>query len=249
VWARGEGEAERLAVELERGEGTRRGWVAGGGGDRREGCVARGDDDVELGAGEEVVEAIGTASDLKVLAGGVDFFAFGRGLQSGHEVVLVGACWEVLVVGGMGSVEEDVHGGKQSSGCSRLKLMISASECILVVLKSRMNSVKQSLNSESTLILAGNYHVKMVALTNDRLETILPINGKAGLARQLDRVYDINTHLDHALHDHIVLLQLGLGQHNFEHYMDPCTVRRAEPPRRADIGQRSADGTGRDDLP
>jgi hypothetical protein len=30
-----------------------------------------------------------------------------------------------------------------------LKLMISASECILVVLKSRMNSVRHSLNSES----------------------------------------------------------------------------------------------------
>ena len=58
------------------------------------------------------------------------------------------------MVGCMGTVFRDVHGGKQSSGCSRLKLMISASECIFVVLKSRMNSVKQSLNSESTLILA-----------------------------------------------------------------------------------------------
>ena len=145
-----------------------------------------------------------------MLAGGVDFFAFGRGLEGSHEVILVGACWGMLVVGCRGSMYKGLHGGKQSSGCSRLKLMISARECILVVLKSRMNSVKQSLNSESVLILAGNYHVRMVALTNDRLETILPINGKARLARQLDRVYDINPHLDHALHDHIVLLQLDL---------------------------------------
>jgi hypothetical protein len=43
----------------------------------------------------------------------------------------------------------NIHGGKHSSGCSRLKLIISASECILVVLKSRMNSVRHSLNSES----------------------------------------------------------------------------------------------------
>lgn len=72
----------------------------------------------------------------------------------------------------------------------------------------------------------------MVALTNDRLKTVISIDGKARLARQLDGVHDINTHLDHALHNHIVLLQLRLGQHYFEHYTDPCSVRRAEPPRR-----------------
>lgn len=155
VGARGEGQAEGLAVEFERGERAGRGWVAGGGGDRGEGRVAGGDDDVELGGSEEVVEAVGAAGDLEVLTSGVDFFAFGGGLQGGHEVVLIGAGWGVLVVVCMGSMCRDVHGGKQSSGCSRLKLMISASECILVVLKSRMNSVKQSLNSESTLILAG----------------------------------------------------------------------------------------------
>jgi hypothetical protein len=53
----------------------------------------------------------------------------------------------------------------------------------------------------------------MAALTNNRLKTIISIDGEAGLARQLDRVHDINTHLDHALHNHIVLLQLVLGQH------------------------------------
>jgi hypothetical protein len=42
-----------------------------------------------------------------------------------------------------------VQGGRQSSGCSRLKLMISDNECIFVTLKSRMNSAKHSLNSES----------------------------------------------------------------------------------------------------
>ena len=55
----------------------------------------------------------------------------------------------------------------------------------------------------------------MLVLTNDRLKTVISIDGKAGLARQLDRVHDINTHLDNALHHHIVLLQLALGQHYF----------------------------------
>jgi hypothetical protein len=54
---------------------------------------------------------------------------------------------------GLGFV--NVLGGRHSSGCSRLKLMISASECILVVLKSRINSVRHSLNSESTQDVSG----------------------------------------------------------------------------------------------
>jgi hypothetical protein len=44
----------------------------------------------------------------------------------------------------------NILGGRQSSGCSRLKLIISAKECTFVTLKSRINSAKQSLNSEST---------------------------------------------------------------------------------------------------
>jgi hypothetical protein len=32
-----------------------------------------------------------------VLAGGVDFFAFGLGLKSGHEIVLIWACWSMSV--------------------------------------------------------------------------------------------------------------------------------------------------------
>lgn len=45
--------------------------------------------------------------------------------------------------------ERDVQGGRHSSGCSRLKLMISARECTFVILNWRMNSAKHSLNSES----------------------------------------------------------------------------------------------------
>lgn len=45
-------------------------------------------------------------------------------------------------------------------------------------------------------------------LTNNRLKAVLSVNGKAGLAGQLDRVHNIYAHLDHALHNHVVLLQL-----------------------------------------
>jgi hypothetical protein len=49
-------------------------------------------------------------------------------------------------------------------------------------------------------------------LTNNRLKAVLPIDGQASLARQLDRIHDIDSHLDHALHDHIVLLKLVPSQ-------------------------------------
>jgi hypothetical protein len=100
VWARRECEAEGLAVEFEGGEGACGGGIAGCGGDGGEGCVAGRDYDVELLRGEEVVEAVGAAGGLEVLACGVDFFAFGGGLEGGEEVVLVGACWGELVLRG-----------------------------------------------------------------------------------------------------------------------------------------------------
>jgi hypothetical protein len=77
VRSRCESEAERLTIEFEGGQGACGGRVAGCGGDGGEGGVAGGDDDVELGRGEEVVEAVRTAGELEVLASGVDFFAFG----------------------------------------------------------------------------------------------------------------------------------------------------------------------------
>jgi ArsR family metal-binding transcriptional regulator len=46
-------------------------------------------------------------------------------------------------------IRMDILGGRHNSGWSRLKLIISANEWILVTLKSRMNSAKQSLNSAS----------------------------------------------------------------------------------------------------
>lgn len=55
---------------------------------------------------------------------------------------------------------------------------------------------------------AGILGITTTIPTDDRLEAILTIDGKAGLARQLDRVYDVNAHLDHALHNHIVFLEL-----------------------------------------
>jgi hypothetical protein len=56
----------------------------------------------------------------------------------------------MLAMSGTETSRMIVLGGRQSSGCSRLKLMISANECIFVTLKSLMNSDKHSLNSEST---------------------------------------------------------------------------------------------------
>jgi hypothetical protein len=49
-------------------------------------------------------------------------------------------------------------------------------------------------------------------LTNNLLKAIMPIHGKAGLTRQFDRVDNIDTHLDHTLHNHIVLLELEPSQ-------------------------------------
>jgi hypothetical protein len=60
--------------------------------------------------------------------------------------------------------------------------MISANECIFVVLKSRMNSVKHSLNSESTPYQNRRKVLKIVMLTNNRLKAIIAINSEAGLA-------------------------------------------------------------------
>jgi hypothetical protein len=78
---------------------------------------------------------------------------------------------------------DNIHGGKHSSGCSRLKLMISASECILVVLKSRMNSVRHSLNSESAYQISGFSMNHQHKLTNNRLKAIFSVNCETGLAR------------------------------------------------------------------
>lgn len=93
MWARRECEAEWLAVEFEGGEGACGRGVACRRGDGGQRCVAGGDDDVELLRGEEVVEAVRTAGGLEVVAAGIDFFAFGGGLEGGEEVVLVGAGW------------------------------------------------------------------------------------------------------------------------------------------------------------
>lgn len=92
--------------------------------------------------------------------------------------------------------------------------MISARECIFVVLKSRMNSVRHSLNSESTLqVSISNITISTTALTNDWLKTVLPVNGKTSLTRQLDRIHNVNAHLNHALHHHVVFLELWASQH------------------------------------
>jgi hypothetical protein len=49
--------------------------------------------------------------------------------------------------------------------------------------------------------------------TNDALKAILTVHGEAGLARQLDGVYNVDAHLDHALYNHLVFLKLGPCQH------------------------------------
>lgn len=49
----------------------------------------------------------------------------------------------------IGKDRQDLLGGRVSSGCSRLKFMISARECTFVILNWRMKSERHSLNSES----------------------------------------------------------------------------------------------------
>lgn len=89
-------------------------------------------------------------------------------------------------------------------------------------------------------------------LTDDRLKAILPVDGEASLTRQLDRVDDVYTHLDHALHDHVVLLKLWPSQ--------LCTLSPTRTPvvsfaasvmhsKCTGLMQSAADGTGRDDSP
>jgi hypothetical protein len=52
----------------------------------------------------------------------------------------------------------------------------------------------------------------MAMRTNNRLKAIIAINSKTGLAWKVHGVNDVDTHFDHALHNHIVLLQLRLSQ-------------------------------------
>jgi hypothetical protein len=107
--------------------------------------------------GEEKVETLAAAGVAEVLAGCCDLVAVDRVLECGKEVGLVWTGWSLLAgrkeSGRVTVVKniENILGGRQSSGCSRLKLMISAREWTFVVLKSWMNSVKHSLNSWSDL--------------------------------------------------------------------------------------------------
>jgi hypothetical protein len=47
-----------------------------------------------------------------------------------------------------------------------------------------------------------------ITLTNHRFKAVLAIDGKTGLTWQLYWIHDIDTHLDHALHHHVVFLKL-----------------------------------------
>ena len=94
-------EAEGLAVEFEGAEGTRGRGVAGCGCERGEGCVAGGDDDVQLVGCEEEVETVASAGCLEMFACCAEVGAGGAGLEGGHEVGLCWAGWDgVLVVVG-----------------------------------------------------------------------------------------------------------------------------------------------------
>lgn len=94
--------------------------------------------------------------------------------------------------------------------------------------------------------------VMATTLTNDRLKAVLSVNGKASLARQLDRIDNVYTHLNHALYHHVVLLELWPSQ------LCPLSPTRGRCSQlfctRHALGctvlmQSAADGTGRDDSP
>jgi hypothetical protein len=107
--------------------------------------------------------------------------------------------------------------------------MISAREWILVSLKSRMNSVRHSLNSESMDCQCVFGKRVLIGLTHYRLKAVLPIDGQTCLARQLNRVDNVDAHFDHTLYHHIVLLELGPSQHCMTPTdAHPCTVRRID---------------------
>jgi hypothetical protein len=95
-------------------------------------------------------------------------------------------------------------------------------------------------------------------LTNDTLKAVLSIDSEAGLARQLDRVYNVYAHLDHALYDHLVFLELGPCQHCIlnttsivgrSHESLTFTCIDSDQAFGCTDVRRFSDGTGKDDSP
>ena len=53
---------------------------------------------------------------------------------------------------------------------------------------------------------------KMTTHTNHGLEAVLAIDSKTGLTWQLNGIHNVDAHLDHALHHHVVFLKLWSSQ-------------------------------------